>query len=100
MPATQVIFHRLAVREYRSARGWYSQRSAEAAERFRIGVDKAVDRIVSDAGALPHLTRAYRYVRISRYPYVLVFRHIDASAVMVVAVAHTSRRPGYWRRRQ
>ncbi|HQI27704.1 MAG TPA: hypothetical protein PLT20_06420 [Sedimentisphaerales bacterium] len=43
MPVTQVIFHRLAAREHRSARDWYSQRSAEAAERFRIGVDKAVE---------------------------------------------------------
>lgn len=43
MPVTQVIFHRLAAPEYRSARDRHLQRSAEAAERFRIGVDKAVE---------------------------------------------------------
>jgi plasmid stabilization system protein ParE len=100
MSDTQVTFHRLAAREYRSARDWYSQRSAAVAERFRIAVDRAVQRINAGADALPRLVGAYRYVRVGRYPYVLVFRHLDANAVMVVAVAHTSRRPGYWRRRK
>jgi toxin ParE1/3/4 len=100
MGATQVIFHRLAAREYRSARDWYSHRSAEVADRFLLAVDKAVNRLVAGADVLPRLSGVYRYVRVSRYPYVLVFRNIDASAVMIVAVAHTSRRPGYWRRRK
>jgi toxin ParE1/3/4 len=95
----QVVFHRLAAREYRSAKAWYAQRSAVVAERFRLAVDGAVNRVTNDADGLPILTGAYRYVRVPRFPYVLVIRRVDSSAVMVLAVAHTSRRPGYWRRR-
>jgi len=99
MPAAQVIFHRLAAREYRSSREWYAKRSAAVAERFRLAVDRAVDRIVKEADSLGVLVGQYRYVRVSRFPYVLIFRRLDSAVVVVVAVAHTSRRPGYWRRR-
>jgi toxin ParE1/3/4 len=100
MPASRVLFHRLAAREYRSAKIWYRDRSVEIAQRFAVGVDRAADRIATDAESLPRLTGAYRYVRVARFPYVLVHRRVDSSVVMVVAVAHTSRRPGYWRRRR
>jgi plasmid stabilization system protein ParE len=100
MPTSSVIFHRLAAREYRSARNWYRERSVEVSERFCLAVDRAVSRIVAGAESLPTLTGAYRYVRISRFPYVLIFRPVERDAIMVVAVAHTSRRPGYWRRRK
>jgi toxin ParE1/3/4 len=99
MPETQVVFHRLAGREYRSARDWYAARSAEVAGRFRDAVDRAVQRIAKDPEALARLGTAYRWVRVNRFPYVLVFREKSPGLIMVVAVAHTSRRPGYWRRR-
>jgi toxin ParE1/3/4 len=100
MPTIQVVFHRLATREYRSARDWYRERSVEVAERFGTAVDQAVSRIVASGDALPLLTRTYRYVRVNGFPYVLIFRQDDRGAMVVVAVAHTSRRPGYWRRRK
>jgi hypothetical protein len=68
MPAAQVVFHRLAAREYRSARDWYRERSAEVALRFCLAVDRAVHRIVTDAESLPTVVGPYRYVRVSRFP--------------------------------
>jgi plasmid stabilization system protein ParE len=100
MPASRVLFHRLAAGEYHSAREWYRERSVEVAKRFCMAVGRAADRIAADADSLPALTGTYRYARVDRFPYVLVFRRLDAHVVVVVAVAHTSRRPGYWRRRR
>jgi plasmid stabilization system protein ParE len=100
MAVRQVLFHRLAAGEYRSARDWYHERSATVAQRFQFAVDRAVNRLVVDAGALPCLAGPYRYVRIAGFPYMLVFRELDAEVVMVLAVAHTSRRSGYWRGRK
>ncbi len=94
-----VLFHRLAAREYRGARAWYSARSASVAERFRIAVDRAVERVAAQAEALPALSGPYRWVRIRGFPYLLIFRRQSPDVLMVVAVAHTSRRPGYWRHR-
>ena len=100
MTSAKVRFHRLAAREYRSARDWYRKSSETVVSKFRDAVDKAIARIEKNADALPLLTTGYRYVRVARYPYILVFRRRDDHSVMVVAVAHTSRRPGYWRRRK
>jgi len=95
-----VSFHRLAAREYRKARDWYKARSPETAQRFVESIDRATNRISASLDALPQLTREYRYVRVTGFPFVLIFRLADKDSVMVIAVAHTSRRPGYWRRRR
>lgn len=100
MPASRIRFHRLAAREYRLARDWYWERSEEAARRFVFAIDRAADRIVADAESLPVLTGVFRYVRVTGFPYVVVFRRIEADLVKIVAVAHTSRQPGYWRHRR
>ncbi len=100
MPQTEVVFHRLAAREYRLARDWYAARSADVAERFRAAVDRAVDRVSTKRAMLARLGTSYRWVRVKRFPYVLIFREVSPDLVRIVAVAHTSRRPGYWRRRR
>ena len=69
------------------------------AEQFRIAVDRAVNRVAAEADALPILSGPYRWVRVRRFPYLLIFRRQSADVLMIVAVAHTSRRPGYWRHR-
>ncbi len=99
MPTTHLVFHRLAAHEYRSARNWYRERSVEVAQRFVTAVDNASTRILMAPESMPLLTKMYHYIRVSRFPYVLIVRRVDDNKVMVVAVAHTSRRPGYWRGR-
>ena len=100
MPTKTVVFHKLAAGEYRSARSWYADRSPEVAERFLASVDRAVTRVSEEAESLPLLSVAYRYVRVGRFPYLLIFRLVDPHTILILAVAHTSRRPGYWRRRK
>jgi hypothetical protein len=70
MPTFQVLFHRLAAREYRSAKDWYRERSVDVAERFAVAVDQALSRIIARADLSPILVGAYRYVRVSRFPYI------------------------------
>ena len=100
MAGALVGFHRLAAREYRKARDWYKARSPETALRFVQSVDRAMNRIAASPDALPGLAGDYRYVRITGFPFVLIFRSANTNSVTVFAVAHTSRRPGYWRRRR
>lgn len=40
-----------------------------------------------------------RQVQLHRYPYLVVYK-LRRSVVQVVAVAHASRRPGYWAKRR
>ena len=100
MGPIRVLFHRLAARELRCARNWYRERSVEAADRFSVAVNQAVSQIIARGDALPPVNKDYRYIRVNRFPYVLIFQTDGGGVVKVVAVAHTSRRPGYWRRRK
>lgn len=97
--AGTAIFHRLAAREYRLARDWYTSRSAGVGKRFTTAVGDAIVRIEQSPESLADLIGPYRWARVRGFPYLLVFREQSPEWILVVAVAHARRRPGYWRRR-
>jgi toxin ParE1/3/4 len=98
--ARQVVFHRLAAKEAQAAEAWYASRSSEVAERFRAAVLDAAQRIADDAGTHPVGASRFRYARVNRFPYRLIYCPESESTARVVAVSHYRRRPGYWRRRK
>ena len=94
-----VTFHRLAAKELRAADSWYRQSDAAVAGRFLNAVEAAAVRIGDDPDSLPIERRHFRSIRVRRLPYRLIFERLGADRVLVIAVTHTSRRPGYWLRR-
>src|SRR5438067_2270281 len=98
MSPTPIDIIPLAAREARAARRWYAQRSPATAHRFVAELRRAFGEIgrAPDQWS-PHLfgTRAFR---MHRFPYLVIYRR-HSSWVEIVSVAHTSRKPGYWRRR-
>src|SRR5436190_15929044 len=99
MAACDIVFHRLAALEFRQSRWWYAKRSPDAARRFREAVAATVARITAEQERFPLVERDYRRARVARFPFVLIFYRRPRGDIMIVAVAHTSRRPGYWRKR-
>ena len=91
--------HLLAVKEYDAAFAWYARRSVNVAARFRDEVNAAIGRISASPSSGPALTSKDRFVRVRRYPYILIYRIFPDQSMAVLAVAHTARRPGYWKRR-
>ena len=75
---------------------WYRRRSATAADTFRAEALDAIDRL-SEAPNRWRMDEDGTRRRVLRhFPYSVVFE-VLGSAVMVLAVAHDRRRPGYWR---
>jgi plasmid stabilization system protein ParE len=97
---TAVSFHRLAAEELRKAHQWYAARDPRVADQFQQTVDDAVSRIRDDPEAQPFALKHFRWVRVRRFPYCLVYECTEDDRVLIVAVAHTSRHPHYWRRRK
>lgn len=95
----EVLFHRLAAKEYLAARRWYARRSPATAVRFRDAVDEAIARITAEPSLGTPFRDRFRWVRVRRYPFLLYYAVITGDEVMVFAVAHSRRRPGYWLRR-
>lgn len=94
-----------ATTEAEEAAAWYeAQRTGLGAE-FRQEFKLALDLLREDL--LPGMPcpgrlgeRAVRRIRMKRFPFHVVFVETAAAAVMVLAVAHQRRRPGYWRNRR
>jgi toxin ParE1/3/4 len=94
-----VEIHPAAVREARKAYRWYLRHSAVAASRFQAAFEAGIEQIVEWPEMWPAYLHGTRFYLLRRFPYILVYRKLD-EVVQIVAVAHGSRRPGYWRRRK
>lgn len=90
-------FHREARAEYRAALAWYAARSLDAADGF-------ADAIVHGIRGIRELPEAWpmrpgrpdiRMRVVRRYPYSIVYV-VRGPNVVIIAVAHHRRRPGYW----
>jgi plasmid stabilization system protein ParE len=98
MAAAAVIFHPAAAQEAESAYDWYVVRSPRAAQGFREELRHAIDAVSENPSTWPrHGARGRRYV-FPRFPFNLVYV-VRGDQVEILAVAHSRRRPGYWRSR-
>jgi plasmid stabilization system protein ParE len=89
-------FHPEARIEARDATTWYRERSREAARGFTSAVTEGVQSIREhpEAWATWHGMDVRRRT-LRRFPYS-IFYIVENDMVVIVAVAHHKRRPGYW----
>jgi len=92
-------FHPEATAELQSSLAWYLERSSQAASAFLASVRQAIADIERTPNRFPRDSDGFRAVRLSKYPFQIIYRE-TSRGLGVVAVAHTSRRPDYWRSRQ
>ena len=92
----RVKLHPEARTDLREGKVFYQQRSPLAAIAFAHQIDAAIARIAEAPLRHPpgdHGTR--EYVLPSSFPYTIVYR-VQHNVLVIVAVAHQSREPGYW----
>jgi plasmid stabilization system protein ParE len=77
---------------------WYDLRSSTAAEMFLQEFSLAVQRIAKFPKACPKVSRRARRCRLSRFPYGLIYQ-IRKNEIVIFAVMHLHRKPGYWKGR-
>lgn len=89
-----------ASQELAAAVQWYEERRQGWGARLFDAVSRAFDLIERHPEiGLPRRSRpAVRQLAIRGFPYLVVYRTRPDDSY-VVAVAHTSRRPGYWKDR-
>jgi plasmid stabilization system protein ParE len=95
----RVKFHPEARVDLKEGRAFYRSRSPLAAVAFSYEIDTAISRIREAPFRYPegqHGTR--EFILPWRFPYTLVYR-ITESLIVIVAVAHQSKEPGYWHHR-
>ena len=93
----RLLVHRDAEAEVEDAAIWYEARRAGLGLEFMAAIDRAFADIVQApqrfARWKPRLSWRRHVLR--RFPYVVFFDG-DEDCVLIMAVAHGRRRPGYW----
>lgn len=88
-----------AEREIEEALRWFHEIDPVLATAFKLDLDRALARALHQPLAWPLHLRGTRRVLFDRFRYAVVYRARD-DELLVVAVMHQSRRPGYWRGRR
>jgi plasmid stabilization system protein ParE len=92
-------FHNAARLEFLDSVAYYEAVQVGLGERFRLAVEAAV----ALAAAMPMAGSAHRWgtrrVFPRKFPYAIVYK-TEEQGIVVFAVAHFKRKPGYWKSRQ
>lgn len=94
----RVQFLEIAEVELDQAIQWYAAQAPGLGDAFLIEALSAVERIARYREAWQELDRDVRRCRLNRFPYGLIYA-VEDGDILVLAVAHLHRRPGYWRDR-
>jgi plasmid stabilization system protein ParE len=91
-------YHPEAEAELDASLDWHAENRPDSARGLQESIEKAVAQAMQfPASGLPYLF-ATRRILLTSYPYNVVYRARD-EILQIIAIAHTSRRPGYWRDR-
>lgn len=85
--------------EFLAEVAYYKNVQLQGADKFRAAVEEATARALSfPAAGLQYLGNTRR-VFVKGYPFFLVYRP-EPDGIVVIAVVHGARRPGYWLSRE
>ena len=96
--ARKIEYLEAAVQDAEAAARWYAEHSAAAARGFTDEIEAAEAAIAGRPEAWPRFGHGTRRYLLRRFPFSVIYR-VESSRVLVIAVAHGRRRPGYWKPR-
>ena len=95
---SEVTLHEGADEEFKAAALFYESRRPGLGEAFVQRVVEGFESILAHPLSGQILFDEFRRHLIGQFPYSVVYR-IEGNRIFVLAVAHWSRRPGYWKTR-
>lgn len=93
------VFHPEALTEYAEAVQYYAEQRTEVAQAFIDAVENAVFRIRASPTRYIIVDADVRRCMTCRFPYGILYV-IELDYVLILAVMHCSREPGYWKSRK
>ena len=95
---TSVEFHPQAEAEFISAARYYENQAENLGLDFISSVQETYRRVAEYPESGRPFGRRLRRILVPKFPYGLLYR-VEPQQILIVAVAHLHRRPGYWRSR-
>jgi plasmid stabilization system protein ParE len=93
-----VLIAAAAEQDYTEALSWYAQRSERAALGFETEFEQAIQAIGFSPQRFPFCDSSHRFYMMRRYPFQVIYRE-TSGRLLIVAVAHAKRQPGFWQGR-
>ncbi|MGH8618013.1 MAG: type II toxin-antitoxin system RelE/ParE family toxin [Burkholderiales bacterium] len=87
-----------AAEELDEAVAWYNAQVRGLGDTFLVEVLRVLSLVERYPRAWHPLGESTRRCRLSRFPYGVVYA-VEPEEILVIALAHLHRRPGYWRER-
>jgi plasmid stabilization system protein ParE len=87
-----------ARRDFDESFDWYAERSKQAALRFVNAVDAALTVIAANPQRFAEIDNVHRECTVRRFPFRIIYRVVE-NRIIIVAIAHAKRRPGFWKQR-
>ena len=87
-----------AEQDYSEALAWYAERSEGAARGFEAEFELRNSLDSGGPQRYPRCDEIFRFYLMRRYPFQVIYREASRG-LLIVAVAHAKRRPGYWQDR-
>jgi len=94
----EIVIHEGAEEDLNAAAQYYESRETNLGEEFLKELTLTFLRIRERPLTYSTLFDEYHRCLLTRFPYGVVYR-VEEERVLVFAVAHLRRRPGYWRAR-
>lgn len=91
----EIELHPAAIREIREAIQWYHERDLRKAAELRELIASAEELVERAPEAWAEYFHGARGFRLRKFPFVLVYV-VRNDTIVIVALAHTRLRPGYW----
>jgi toxin ParE1/3/4 len=89
-----------AAEEFTEAVRWYEARRPHLGAELYDAVNATIEGIERqpEIGATAYEGPKSRRVSVARFPYHVVYR-LEEDAIVILAIAHMKRRPGFWKHR-
>jgi plasmid stabilization system protein ParE len=93
------VFHPEALNEYAEAVQYYAEQRIEVAQAFINAIEDTVYRIRESPTRYAAIDEDVRRCMARKFPYGVLYT-IERDYILILAVMHCSREPGYWKRRK
>ena len=93
------VFHPEALKEYADAVRNYTEQRTEVAQAFINAIEDAVYRVRESPTRYNAIDDDVRRCMTRRFPYGILYT-IEQDYILILAVMHCSREPGYWKSRR
>ena len=93
-----ILLLEAAQQELDEAIEWYANQAPGLGEALLVETLKTFKLITQFPQAWHPLTEQTRRCRLNRFPYSVIYTE-EGGDLLVIAIAHQHRRPGYWRAR-